>query len=161
MGEKVKSKKGLIIGIIAAAVVVIAAVVCLIIFLVKDTSVPKNLEDLRTAMVNKDAINCTVTDPDQGEVTIQANKNWTSVRMTMKGVNMLFIDGDALYYWGENSAYKMTYDSSLLNGFTSGIKDAEITKEDEEVVFTCSKPDGADLKVPTGIEFTDLSALTE
>jgi len=125
-------------------------------------SMPRDMESLRAAMLNKEALYCTVTHPEEGETLIQTNKGWTKMFMTHDGEdgkeNVLVISGDGIYAWSADGAFKMAYDGSFMDGIMEefDIDNADMA-DAHRYRIRCSNPNRADFSLPAGVKFTDVS----
>ena len=120
---------------------------------------PADMDALRSIMVNREAMNCTITDPDGTAVLIQASSGWDRLFMQTGYESMLFIAGDGIYSWGEGGAMKMPYDPSYLDGVGSDIDEDGNAIDYTGYTFSCNKPVNTNFNVPTDIDFIDLDEL--
>ena len=170
MAEVKKKNKGNKAIWFVIGIVIIALIATLVVVFMKKEGTIKTTAQLRTAIQEKRAINCTISQPEGSDVVMQTNDGFGKVKLTVEESELaeglqfvLMIDGDATYMWDEAGtiAYKMD-DTSMLDSFVDQV--VEATEEDdgeEEVGFTfkCESVSEADLEVPEDVHFTDLSEM--
>ena len=165
-----KSKKGLLIGLIAGGVVLIAAIVAVLFLFVFNGGTIGSLDEFKSAIDNKKAVNCIVTlaaSDTTGnsssssalagdmKITLQANDGWSKIKMKMNimvEINTLVTDG-TMYSWadGATTGQKAQYNSSQIDSSISQIKSSAKSVE-------CEPNNKADFSVPSNINFTDANS---
>lgn len=131
-----------------------------------NSSNPKDMEALRVAMINKEALNCVVTHPTEGNSLIQTNKGWTKMfmRAINEGVeeNILIISGDGIYTWNDENAYKIAYEASFMDDIVNemDLSNADL-KDAKDYTLNCSNPTTSNFRLPSGIEFVDIADLQD
>lgn len=157
---KTGPKKGLTIGLIAGigSLVIIGVILFLVLFVFGGSKI-NSISELKSAIENKKAVNCTVSK-DNESVFLAANDGWTKIRMKMASmgqeVNSLVIEGDATYAWTDDGkiAYKMPYNSSMIGDLNFNDYDGE---DEEGVKLDCKPNNQADFNVPSGVNFKESS----
>jgi hypothetical protein len=148
-----KSKKGLIIGLIAGVggLVIIGVVVILFLFVFNGGQI-KNFAEFKKALEDRKAVNCTATISQSGieaEMTIQANDGWSKVHMaapSMMNMEMWVIkDGSeyTTYATALGQYYKSTQSNVELGSF-----DSDSLSEDDVKDLKCKPNNQADFTVP-------------
>jgi len=168
MPEKKKSNS-LIWAVVGVVVVVAAVVLCVVLFNNKGSSI-KTLADFKTALVDKKAMNCTVTQPEGGDMVMQTTDGFKKVKLVMDGevegmegkTYVLMIEGGSTYMWdeGKTMAFK-TSDKSILDNFVSEIEEVEDEDEEDDAgySFKCESADKADFAIPDDVDFLDIEDL--
>jgi hypothetical protein len=165
MAESQGSSKKLI-GIVAVVVAVVAISIVGIILLSKDSGGIKTIADLKSAIADKKAINCSI-NKDGESFTIQATDGFERVKITVIDsdiaagkAHILMVKNDAVYIWAEqnkNITFK-TNDTSMLDEFINEIDTADEADADDEdgLTFRCQSTSKSDLEVPKNIDFIDI-----
>ena len=145
-GAPKKSHLGLILGLsIGGGVLIIGAIITVLLLVFGGSSI-KNLDDLRAAILNKDAINCVMSD-ENNTVTIQTTKGWDKFYTSDGTQNVLAIKGDAMYMWNSQKAQKTDYDGSVLDDFVSVVRNGD-DEDNAKITVKCSSPSRANFTVP-------------
>ncbi len=165
INNKKATKK--IVGIIIGLALVVAVVlVCIFVF---GGSKIKNMEDLRQAIVDRKALNCSATTDSGQSVTIQGNKGFEKLKMingenASNKVYFLILKDDGIYYWDDSgsTAFKMAYSDSMVNELVDDATAVDDTEEDGGgYELKCESAGKADFSVPAGVDFTDLSNVSQ
>jgi len=122
-----------------------------------NSTLPKDVEALRNLILGRKAMNCTVTEPDGTVTLIQTNKNWTKFRLETEEGSFLYIQGEGMYSWSEDGAWRMDYDMSFLDD-VAGLYDASFDEEEDYTgyIVSCNNASKADFSLPAGIEFEEV-----
>ena len=158
-----------VLMIVGGAVAVVAVAVG-VFFLVKGNNM--SMSELRQAMIDKKAVNCTVTkkDSEKEKITFQATEGFGEVRFAVlteeAGDETQYIlkTKDGTYYmWNESgsNAYKMSGSEqmdSLIDEITSEDDDDE-DDPDEDYEVKCESIGKADFSVPKDINFQSFDSM--
>lgn len=168
--KKAKKSNGKLIAIIVSAVVVVAAgVTLLLLWLLVWNGGIKTMEQLRTALKEKKAVNCVITSPEKTEVTLQTNDGFTKVKMFgefQEGqgkMNVLMTDGMA-YMWADGGALAFkTKSTQMLDSMIESIQneDEGDTADTKGYKVKCEAASKADFKVPSDVNFMDADAWSD
>lgn len=149
-----KSKKGLMIGLIAGAggLVIVGVVLILSLFVFGGSDFKK----FKAALENKKATNCTVSKDDDS-MTVQANDGWSKFRVQYGSTNLIALeDENTVYMWtGTSSGYQMDYTSSIksqIESLSSTASGIDGTGPGETI--KCEANSKADFTPPSDIKFT-------
>lgn len=132
------------------ALLAIVAVVLFVFILPGDTI--RNIDQLKDALNNRKAINCTLTNNSQ-TVVIQTDDGWNNLRLKMGRANVLATRGEYIYTWYESNNYgnRITYNTSIFDSLSNSIPSgAEL---EDGATLDCKPSSQADFSMPSGIEF--------
>ena len=122
-------------------------------------STPTDMDTLRSMMLSRSALNCTVTDPTGITVLIQANSGWSKLFIQNGDESVLVIQGEGMYTWSDEGAYKLAYDPEYVDGIGSELDEYGDIIDYTGYTFSCDNPGSANFSLPAGIEFADLTDL--
>jgi hypothetical protein len=158
MAKKEQPKKtvsDLALGVIIGAAGAVAAAL-VVVFLLSRGHIPGNIDELKIAISNEEAINCSITKDDVSMV-IQTNNGWSKLYAKTADGKILAVKGDGLYIWTDtDGGYKVLYDSATIDELTSDIS-TDDEEDDSGYTLKCSTPIETNFAVPKNVDFVDMS----
>lgn len=161
--ESKKSYIGFVIGTVVVVALVITFVVSIAMTSAHTTKAVGNMDEFRSAIKEKKAVNCVVTHDEDGDFLIQANDGFGKIKMIIydsggEGLteNMLTID-DVMYYWDSDGNAMKMMDSSTLNELVEALREgADDEYAHDDYRLSCDLPSKSDFAVPS-LDFVDAS----
>ena len=163
--ESAPSNKQISKFVIIAIIIVVASVMGIILLGGgRDDSNIKTMADLKSAVADKKALNCTI-NIDDDTMVIQANEGFSRIKLITDAtgisdgkLNVLMVKDDATYIWDDTKTLAIqTIDNSMIDEFVDAITSVDPEEGDEEesdaYSFKCQAATKANLSIPTDIDF--------